>query len=166
VRELHVRSIVAEQKIVTAALVKNFRVCDVSADRADHNIVSPIINWLPANRRSAQDDNGESHITAHERQIMRRALALARLIESLCNRLTAENYDDAVQLAALSDVIRGYENVKLGNVERYVTAVQMHCAKLSIAASLCDLLAGSTPGPPVRHTPRRTASTLYRQAAT
>ncbi|MCU0494025.1 MAG: indolepyruvate ferredoxin oxidoreductase family protein [Chloroflexaceae bacterium] len=45
------------------------------------------------------------------------------LIEAALATLTPENYDRAVKLAELPDIIRGYEHVKLANVERFRKAV-------------------------------------------
>jgi indolepyruvate ferredoxin oxidoreductase len=38
--------------------------------------------------------------------------------------LTPTSYDRAVQLAELPDLVRGYESVKLRNVERYAEALR------------------------------------------
>ena len=45
------------------------------------------------------------------------------LIEGALERLSAESYDRAVRLAELPDLIRGYDSVKLANVERFRLAV-------------------------------------------
>ncbi len=42
-----------------------------------------------------------------------------RLIFAALEGLSAENYERAVELAQLPDMIRGYDEVKLGNVERF-----------------------------------------------
>ena len=47
-----------------------------------------------------------------------------RLIFEALEDLSAENYGRAVKLAALPDIIRGYDEVKLGNVERFWEAVR------------------------------------------
>ena len=45
------------------------------------------------------------------------------LIDTIVSRLSAANYDDALHLAGLADQVRGYDTVKLGNVERYRAAL-------------------------------------------
>ncbi len=37
--------------------------------------------------------------------------------------MTAESYDAAVAAARAADIVRGYEEVKLANVDRYVNAL-------------------------------------------
>ncbi len=44
-------------------------------------------------------------------------------LRKVLRRLTAHNLDDAVAIAALPDMVRGYEDIKLANVERYRTAL-------------------------------------------
>jgi indolepyruvate ferredoxin oxidoreductase len=46
------------------------------------------------------------------------------LIEKAVSRLTVESYEAAIELAALPDMIRGYEDLKLRNVERFRAAVR------------------------------------------
>jgi indolepyruvate ferredoxin oxidoreductase len=45
-------------------------------------------------------------------------------IDSCLERLSSDNYENAVEIAALPDMIRGYEEIKEANVERYREAVQ------------------------------------------
>ena len=47
-----------------------------------------------------------------------------RLVFASVEGLNAENYERTVELAALPDIIRGYDEVKLGNVERFWNAVR------------------------------------------
>ena len=52
-------------------------------------------------------------------------------------RLTPENYERAVELAELPDIIRGYEGIKLANVARYreaLTALESRPDGAEIAA--------------------------------
>ncbi|GAA1594258.1 MULTISPECIES: indolepyruvate ferredoxin oxidoreductase family protein [Kribbella] len=46
------------------------------------------------------------------------------LVTDLAGSLDATSYDRAVQLAELPDLIRGYESVKLRNIERYTAALR------------------------------------------
>ena len=45
-------------------------------------------------------------------------------IDSCLQRLSSDNYENAIEIAALPDMIRGYEEIKEANVERYREAVQ------------------------------------------
>ena len=47
-----------------------------------------------------------------------------RLVFAALEDVSAENYTRTVELAALPDMIRGYDEVKLGNVERFWNAVR------------------------------------------
>ncbi len=65
-----------------------------------------------------------------ERRIERQLIDEYRgLIDTLLAKLTADNYEQAVRIADLADQIRGYDTVKLGNVDRYRSA---------LAAALAD----------------------------
>ena len=46
------------------------------------------------------------------------------LIERALCTLEGDGYERAITLATLPDVVRGYEDVKLRNVERFRTAVR------------------------------------------
>ncbi|MGW6625979.1 indolepyruvate ferredoxin oxidoreductase family protein [Nocardia sp. NPDC055002] len=57
---------------------------------------------------------------AHVRKVERELLAhYTDMVRRLAHDLTAENYETATAAAALTDVVRGYEDIKLGNVELY-----------------------------------------------
>ena len=47
-----------------------------------------------------------------------------RLVFDALATLDEENYEQVTKLAALPDMIRGYDEVKLGNVERFWDAVR------------------------------------------
>ena len=49
-----------------------------------------------------------------------------------CDPLTPANHDDVVALAALPDLVRGYEDIKLANVERYRSEVAALRSRLGI----------------------------------
>lgn len=67
-------------------------------------------------RGTPLDPFGYAHVRRVERELVRQYRAL---IEAALGQLSAENYSRAVRLAQLPDVIRGYEDVKLRNVERF-----------------------------------------------
>ena len=46
------------------------------------------------------------------------------LVLDLAGALTAESYAHAVRIAELPDLVRGYETVKLGNVDKYVAELR------------------------------------------
>lgn len=50
--------------------------------------------------------------------------AYMNLIEQALSRLSEETYDNAVQMASLPDMIRGYEDIKLDNVEKFWTEAE------------------------------------------
>ena len=57
---------------------------------------------------------------AHVRKLERALIDEYRhLVAGLLADLTSENYAQAVAVAELPDIIRGYEDVKLRNVERF-----------------------------------------------
>ncbi|MFD3506674.1 indolepyruvate ferredoxin oxidoreductase family protein [Nocardia sp. NPDC058666] len=57
---------------------------------------------------------------AHVRKVERELLAhYTDMVHRLADDLTTENYDTATAAAALPDVVRGYEDIKLANVELY-----------------------------------------------
>jgi indolepyruvate ferredoxin oxidoreductase len=45
-------------------------------------------------------------------------------VETVLGSLSVGNLDDAVALAELPDIVRGYEDIKLANVERYRAALR------------------------------------------
>ncbi|MBV9919574.1 MAG: 2-oxoacid:acceptor oxidoreductase family protein, partial [Pseudonocardia sp.] len=71
-------------------------------------------------RGTPLDPFGYVHVRKVERALRDhyRAMVLA-----LAANLTAASYDTAVAAAAAADLVRGYENVKLGNVRRYRDAL-------------------------------------------
>ncbi|MDE2749594.1 MAG: indolepyruvate ferredoxin oxidoreductase family protein [Chloroflexota bacterium] len=64
---------------------------------------------------------GYDHVRRTERDLIAQ---YRRLIFDAAEDLSRENYDRAVKLAALPDIIRGYDEVKLGNVARFWEAVR------------------------------------------
>jgi indolepyruvate ferredoxin oxidoreductase len=57
-----------------------------------------------------------------ERRIERQLIDDYRdLLTTLMSTLSAENYDQAVTIAGLYDMVRGFDDIKLANVEQYRT---------------------------------------------
>ena len=71
-------------------------------------------------RGTAFDPFGYARVRQVERELIREYRSL---LERRLEALTPENYEATVALAELADGIRGYEGVKLGNVERFRSAV-------------------------------------------
>ncbi|MRH89309.1 indolepyruvate ferredoxin oxidoreductase family protein [Nocardia sp. SYP-A9097] len=71
-------------------------------------------------RGTRLDPFGYAHVRKVERELLAHYTAMVR---HLAATLTLDNYDIAVQAAALPDLVRGYEDVKLANVEQYWSAV-------------------------------------------
>jgi indolepyruvate ferredoxin oxidoreductase len=57
------------------------------------------------------------------------------VVDRLVDGLTAENHDASVRIAGLPDLVRGYEEVKMGNVERYHDELQRALAELEANGS-------------------------------
>jgi indolepyruvate ferredoxin oxidoreductase len=62
------------------------------------------------------------------------------LVEETLPKLDADSYDTVVELFELPDVIRGYEEIKLGNVERWRAQVEAVQAKLDAPAGASPLV--------------------------
>lgn len=72
-------------------------------------------------RGTAFDIFGYDHIRKVERELIGQ---YRELIFSAVEDLTPDTYSQAVKLAKLPDIIRGYDEVKLGNIEKFWTDVQ------------------------------------------
>jgi indolepyruvate ferredoxin oxidoreductase len=71
---------------------------------------------LKALRGTPLDPFGRAEVRRVERQI---AASHEALVERLTATLTADSYDTAVQAASAAELVRGYEDIKLGNVAKY-----------------------------------------------
>jgi indolepyruvate ferredoxin oxidoreductase len=80
-----------------------------------------LLTRLKGLRGTALDAFGYAHVRRVERELIGEYRGL---IEKALANLTAETYDRAVKLANLPDVIRGYEEIKLHNVERFRSQVR------------------------------------------
>jgi indolepyruvate ferredoxin oxidoreductase len=67
-------------------------------------------------RGTPLDPFGRAEVRRVEREILASHTAL---VEQLTASLTASNYDAAVAAAGAAEIVRGYEGIKLGNVDRY-----------------------------------------------
>ena len=72
-------------------------------------------------RGTAFDPFGYDHVRRVERELI---VEYRRLVFAALDELSAENHARAVELARLPDMIRGYDEVKLANVERFWEAVR------------------------------------------
>ncbi|MDX2160300.1 MAG: indolepyruvate ferredoxin oxidoreductase family protein [bacterium] len=72
-------------------------------------------------RGTPLDIFGYAQVRRVERQLIREYRAL---IDSEIGTLSADTYERAVKLAGLPDVIRGYEDIKLANVEQFRQQVE------------------------------------------
>jgi indolepyruvate ferredoxin oxidoreductase len=72
-------------------------------------------------RGTGFDPFGRARVRKVERELIPEYRVL---IEKAVSRLTVESYEAAIELAALPDMIRGYEDLKLRNVERFRAAVR------------------------------------------
>jgi indolepyruvate ferredoxin oxidoreductase len=71
-------------------------------------------------RGHSLDPFGHTRMRRLERKLIDHYEAM---IDTLIESLTAESYDTAVAAARAADIVRGYEEVKLANVDRYVNAL-------------------------------------------
>ncbi|MBI3104442.1 MAG: indolepyruvate ferredoxin oxidoreductase family protein [Candidatus Rokubacteria bacterium] len=86
--------------------------------------IEPVFRALVALRRlrgTALDPFGHAKVRRVERELI---AEYRGLIERALCTLEGDGYERAITLATLPDVVRGYEDVKLRNVERFRTAVR------------------------------------------
>lgn len=67
-------------------------------------------------RGTKLDPFGYAHVRKVERELLAEYSALT---QQLASNLSEANYDHAVEVANLADVVRGYEDIKLRNIELY-----------------------------------------------
>jgi indolepyruvate ferredoxin oxidoreductase len=79
-------------------------------------------------RGTPLDPFGHTEVRRTERALI---AEYRQMIEAACARLTPENHALAVRLAELPDMVRGYERVKLENVQRYRAAAQALLAQIN-----------------------------------
>ncbi|HWJ11787.1 MAG TPA: indolepyruvate ferredoxin oxidoreductase family protein, partial [Nocardioides sp.] len=71
-------------------------------------------------RGTAADPFGRAHVRRVERELRDHYRATVGDLAAALGSGNAEDYDRAVRIAELPDLVRGYEEVKLRNVEKYV----------------------------------------------
>lgn len=86
-------------------------------------------------RNTPLDPFGRAEVRRVERELVGEYRAA---LERALAGLTARSYDEAARLAALPDVVRGYEEVKLRNVERYRSDLAAALDELATAAAKED----------------------------
>ncbi|MEM9564706.1 MAG: DUF6537 domain-containing protein, partial [Actinomycetota bacterium] len=80
---------------------------------------TPVLKNLARGKRvrgTALDPFGRAEVRRVERQLVDE---YERLVTDLVRVTSADNLATAVELAELPDLVRGYEDIKLANVERY-----------------------------------------------
>jgi indolepyruvate ferredoxin oxidoreductase len=80
---------------------------------------APAIKLLAKGKRlrgTPLDPFGYTHVRRIERELPREYVAA---IDQVLTKLSADRLDDAVALAALPDLVRGYEDIKVRRVETY-----------------------------------------------
>ncbi|MGY1915582.1 indolepyruvate ferredoxin oxidoreductase family protein [Blastococcus sp. SYSU DS0973] len=85
----------------------------------DARAARPVLRTLYGMRRlrgSVLDPFGHSHVRRTERALIQE---YRELVHRLLEELAPANHGVAVELAALPDMVRGYEEIKLDNVARY-----------------------------------------------
>lgn len=75
-----------------------------------------MLTSLKGLRGTPLDIFGYAKVRRVERQLIGE---YRKLMENAINTLTPETHDDALKLAELPDMIRGYEDIKLNNVEKF-----------------------------------------------
>ncbi len=82
-------------------------------------VARPMFRVLRALRRlrgTPLDPFGRSHERRTERTLI---VEYEQLVSDLCQRLTPDNASTLTEIAGLVDMVRGYDEIKLANVERY-----------------------------------------------
>ncbi|MDH4145686.1 MAG: indolepyruvate ferredoxin oxidoreductase family protein [Acidimicrobiia bacterium] len=80
---------------------------------------TPVLANLQKGKRlrgTPLDPFGQAKVRKVERQLIKE---YRDIVEKLAGKVTADNADLATELASLPDVVRGYEEIKLANVEHY-----------------------------------------------
>jgi len=81
-------------------------------------------------RGTPLDPFGRTRVRRLERELITEYRAA---VEDLLARLTENNLADCARIAALPDLVRGYEQIKIASAARYRTELQAALAALSSA---------------------------------
>lgn len=95
-----------------------------------------LLRWGRRLRGTALDVFGRTDVRRMERALVTHYEALVR---AMAAKLTASNHAAMASLAALPDLVRGYEDVKTASVVEYVTEVRRQAAALGLAVTLDSL---------------------------
>lgn len=95
------------------------------------------LRWAKRLRGGALDVFGIGHVRRAERELI---IHYTDLVHALCMKLTAAMVDDAVKIASLPDMIRGYENVKMENLSQYKAEVSRLAQELGIKVRFGEVL--------------------------
>jgi indolepyruvate ferredoxin oxidoreductase len=83
-------------------------------------------------RSTPFDPFGRTRVRRLERELITEYRAA---VDDLLARLTEDTLGDCVRIAALPDLIRGYEQIKIASVDRYRAQLQAALAALRTAAA-------------------------------
>jgi indolepyruvate ferredoxin oxidoreductase len=89
-----------------------------------------VLAWGKRLRATPFDPFGRARMRRVERELVEQ---YRDAIDAALERLNPGNVDDLVEIAGLPQSIRGYEKIKLANVERYRHALSARLAKLSVS---------------------------------
>lgn len=101
----------------------------------DSRVFRPVLRGLYGMRRvrgTALDPFGRTQVRRTERALISE---YRELVEQVLDGLTPDNHAVAVRLAALPDMVRGYEHIKLDNVGRYREQQAEHLQQFAAAAT-------------------------------
>jgi indolepyruvate ferredoxin oxidoreductase len=76
------------------------------------------------------DPFGRTRVRRLERELITEYRAA---VDDLLARLTEDTLADCVRIAALPDLVRGYERIKIASADRYTT--QLHAALAALQAT-------------------------------
>ncbi len=100
--------------------------------RLGANVAEPTLKALAKGKKlrgTPADPFGYAKVRRVERQLIKE---YRDVVEKLCTKVNGDNAAEAAKLAALPDMVRGYEEIKLRNVERYHTALAEARGKLGV----------------------------------
>jgi indolepyruvate ferredoxin oxidoreductase len=102
--------------------------------------VFKLLRWAKWLRGTSFDVIGRTRVRRIERALIAHYEALLRTIVA---ELTPANHPQMATLAGLPDIVRGYEDVKAGNVATYVAELRRQAAAIGIDPQLGELAAAA-----------------------